>query len=941
MRISSTLPRRLGAAGLAGLALLAASYWATREPAPRIRVLWRDSVTAEQQAVLETRYFLRNGRDRLPEGSLAYDLLDTSRGNIRRLVEDPAVADTNDIDREAYVVEPDTDRGGEWTWIAYRVPGLREAWLRQALILLLAIAAVAGLGREWRLFLRNILGAARFTLWMEVAPSAHVSSRFTPVVKPLTMSTLFYTATTVLVTREVFADLSTTIASDRIDPLLNAAILLWNARNVPWTDAWYQFPIFHPTSDALTFSEHLLGLSVITTPLYWMTRDPIVAYNLTFVLTYILSGMAMFALVWRLTGHGIASFLAGLAFLIAPYRAEQIGHIQTLAAFWAPLALLGLHGFLQTGRTKWLALFGVCWLLQGAANGYYLVFFSVLVGFWGVWFVIAQRRWRDAVLIVSATLVAVLPLVPILLRYVEAHARYRLTRTVQNIVNASADVSSVACGVPRLSAWGWLDVGICGGERQLFPGVTLLALCIVSVLGAWAPRAFMPSRAQRMATTLSGILAVMGLVLIASAAVVAVTGPWRLSVGPISGSVSSVLQPFARGIVLLVLAIACAPAVWRAVRTASVPGFYLLMAPLMWAFTWGPFPALYGKPALDQGPYAWLMLLPGVNGLRVPARFWMMTVLCLCIAIGVLLARALPRRPSVVAWCAAAIGACGLLVDGWATIPAASLLPGAPRPELLRGGVVLTLPLGRENERDVAAEFDAVSGGWFSVNGHSGYDPPHYASLREASKRSEPDVLSPFLARGDLNVILYESWPAQDALIESLPGVELVGRAHGYRQYRVPRSGTAPASETLGARLKIASTAASCLPDGARRVVDGDSATRWRCGPQRRGQQLTADLGRVVTVGQVVPAVGAFWDDVPRGLLIETSVDGAKWDEAWKGGVAAEAFEALVTDARLGRIVLSFAPRQARYVRLQLTSEDAEKSWSVTELEIWSGPAGP
>lgn len=104
---------------------------------------------------------------------------------------------------------------------------------------------------------------------------------------------------------------------------------------------------------------------------------------------------------------------------------------------------------------------------------------------------------------------------------------------------------------------------------------------------------------------------------------------------------------------------------------------------------------------------------------------------------------------------------------------------------------------------------------------------------------------------------------------------------------------------------------------------------------------MTADLGRVVTVGQVVSAVGAFWNDLPGGLLIETSIDGATWDEAWKGGVAAEAFEALVTDARLGRVVLSFAPRQARHVRLQLTSDDAERSWSVTELEIWSGPTAP
>lgn len=151
--------------GLTGLVLLAAAYWATLEPAPRIRVLWRDGISAEQQAALEARYLLRNGRDRLPEGSLAYDLLDTSRANVRRLVEDPAVADTNDIDRNAYVVEPNTDRGDARMWVAYRVPGLRAAWVRWTLVWLLSIAAAAGLKREWWRLLRSaVAGLRRFGL---------------------------------------------------------------------------------------------------------------------------------------------------------------------------------------------------------------------------------------------------------------------------------------------------------------------------------------------------------------------------------------------------------------------------------------------------------------------------------------------------------------------------------------------------------------------------------------------------------------------------------------------------------------------------------------------------------------------------------------------------------------------------------------------------------
>lgn len=140
--------RCLGIAGLTGLAMLALAYGATSEPAPRIRVLWREGVTAEQQAALERDHFLLNGRDRMGEGSVAYDLLDTSRSNIRRLIEDPRVADTNDLDRDTFTVSDGTDSGNERTWVAYRIPGLREASSRRAVILILAICAITGLRRE-------------------------------------------------------------------------------------------------------------------------------------------------------------------------------------------------------------------------------------------------------------------------------------------------------------------------------------------------------------------------------------------------------------------------------------------------------------------------------------------------------------------------------------------------------------------------------------------------------------------------------------------------------------------------------------------------------------------------------------------------------------------------------------------------------------------------
>ena len=58
-----------------------------------------------------------------------------------------------------------------------------------------------------------------------------------------------------------------------------------------------------------------------------------------------------------------------------------------------------------------LAMFGICWMLQGAANLYYLVFFSVLIGLWVLWFVVAPRRLLPALLLLLGALLTSTPAV--------------------------------------------------------------------------------------------------------------------------------------------------------------------------------------------------------------------------------------------------------------------------------------------------------------------------------------------------------------------------------------------------------------------------------------------------------------------------------------------------------------------------------------------------
>jgi hypothetical protein len=804
-----------------------------------------------------------------------------------------------------------------------------------------------------------------------------------------------YAAAIAIMGRHLLVSLGTTIGGDIGDPVLVAAILAWNARTLPWTDAWFDFPAFHPSSGVLTFTEHFLGASVIASPLYWITGDAIVTYNLTLLAGYALTGVATFALVLRLTGSRAAAAVAGAAFAFAPYRAAQMSHLQMGMVFWAPLALLGLHAYLETQRRRWLLLFGGCWLLQAVSNGYLLVFFSVLVGCWMLWFVILPRRWHELGWIVTTIAVAALPLVPILARYLSVHAYYGFARQAEEIAGYSADVAAVACASRYLAVWGWLSTG-CAQEGELFPGVALLLVCAAGA-AAWVRS----QRQPRAAVTLRPAAAVAGAGIAVLIVAVAV---WNLADPLVRVSASSVGKPLGRGLGVLALAglwslagprvrqlsaaasrrilrvllgvgvvflagalsvafvgpwqwtasiddVAAVPAVlaviaivagiaalWRPwVAAPSAAGFYIVAALTTWILAWGPQPALWGTPLLPQGPYAWLMWLPGMDGLRVPARFWMMTALCLSVAGGFAVATLVRHRRRAVAAGLVAVAIPAILVDGWATIPVARPLPPPPRPEVLRNQVVMTLPVGTVRDFDIAAQYAAVIGGWRAVNGFSGYEPPHYEMLRRTSDAANPVVLMPFVTRGDLHVVVADDATSLVNMVEAQPGATLIAAGPGWRQYRIPQHGTPPPHRPTGHRLRIGSLTASCSEELLPLAMDGDPSTRWQCGPQQPTQEMTVDLGSVSTVGEVVPALGVFRTDYPRQVRVETSLDGAAWEPGWDGPIIAQLIEAQLHDPRGNRYVLTFPPRPARYVRLRLQSSDDVWYWSIAELEVWSG----
>jgi hypothetical protein len=271
------------------------------------------------------------------------------------------------------------------------------------------------------------------------------------------------------------------------DPLLVTYLMWWNAHAVPLTRAWWNAPYYWPLTDTLALTEHLAGLSPITTPIQWLGGSPLLAYNLVLIASTWWSGLATHALVRRLTGCVPAAYCAGLAFAFAPYRTSQLAHMQLYACWWLPLVLLSLHAYYDEGRARWLVLAGIGWLLQGLTNGYFLLFLPVLVGLWMAWFT-GAREFRRAIRAGAALALATAGALPFLLHYRAVHAAQGLTRSVDEMRAYSAYPAAFLSATPLLQFWHTAEPRTT--EQYLFPGVTVVALVLAGLVVARRDRRF-------------------------------------------------------------------------------------------------------------------------------------------------------------------------------------------------------------------------------------------------------------------------------------------------------------------------------------------------------------------------------------------------------------------------------------------------------------------
>lgn len=206
-------------------------------------------------------------------------------------------------------------------------------------------------------------------------------------------------------------------------------------------------------------------------------------------------------------------------------------------------------------------------------------------------------------------------------------------------------------------------------------------------------------------------------------------------------------------------------------------------------------------------------------------------------------------------------------------------------------------------------------------------------------KSSHPNVLPEFRALHDAAIVYPSALPSTDSIPAMLQRAGWRFTVTGVVGYRI-LSRFAPAAPP-GTLLAARNWTISAFPERTdpRAVLDGQPNTRWTTGePQRPGAWLRVDLGSPVRITGLTLHLGPFRTDYPRGLAVEISPDGIRWErvsaEVMLQGPLAWAGTHLLRDGVDG-VLVSFGPVQVRALRMVQTGRDPVFDWSVAELYLY------
>ncbi len=619
---------------------------------------------------------------------------------------------------------------------------------------------------------------------------------------------------TILMTYPLVFHLKDHLPSDLGDPLHHVWLIGRNLAKLKegLTNFW-DGQIFYPHTKTVLYGDYVPALTVMAAFPAFLSKNLIFTYNFLWLLSFFLSGLGAYFLIFHLTRCRLSSFISSLIFAFSPVNMAHISHLELLFSAWLPLCFLFLHRYFKEpslANLTWALFFLI---FQTLSCGHYGVYAAFFMGLFGLILAFHTGLWKKPgfwVKTITAILGAAIILIPFFWPYFPVHEKMGFKWTFNDVRNYSAEIQNYLSAPSWNLIWGQLIHLKAPPERQVFLGLMPIILLI---LWLTCPRFFNPCYKPFFVKGLESwfnfkkkltpfnkkfvfiyALNIIIFVLILDILIILTRGGIKLELAFFRFSSRRLINPTLLLLILGFLRLNLQPG-WRQIKkkireiliqkpekSKTLPpsefdfsplsklqiygDLYFTMAIVSWLFSFGPIISFKGKELLI-GPYNFIyQWIPFFKLMRAPGRFSIMVSLSLAVLTGLALASFLnskniswPKKPLLVI-------ITGLILLEQISIP----LPLAPLPNkgqipeiyqtiarMPSETVLLELPLpdSRLNYyQESLPMYYSLFHRHRIVNGYSGFIPPAYGILQEAMETFPNEATVSLLERLKIDLIL-------------------------------------------------------------------------------------------------------------------------------------------------------------------------------------------
>ncbi len=265
------------------------------------------------------------------------------------------------------------------------------------------------------------------------------------------LATALYGTLTLVYLRPIWRVFGSSLAPSIGDPLFSVYILKWVTHQIHagFPNLW-DANFFYPTRGTLALSDHMLGPAF---EIAWI-KNPVAGYNLLFFSSFVLSGVATWWVLRRSGLSGPAALLGGAAFAFSPFRLSHLNHLLILIMQWIPLTLWSWDRLLAERTARRGAVFLLFYGLQVTAGCYlaYMIHVPMLAILASRWVAIGRRRLvapASLRVLVPVAALALAALVAVFLPYVQLARRTHMAHDDYEIGRGGAALASYVSPAPR------------------------------------------------------------------------------------------------------------------------------------------------------------------------------------------------------------------------------------------------------------------------------------------------------------------------------------------------------------------------------------------------------------------------------------------------------------------------------------------------------------